>query len=273
MAQPEHRDARAGHLMEVLGATIAWLTDPANWSGPDGIPVRLASTSSSRVVSLLIALAIALPVGLWIGHTGRGAALAVNLANLGPGAAVTGGHRDRAADHGRPSTPSSGSRSTRRHRHGPAGHPADPGEHQRRDHRGRRATSSRPPRRWACAAASSSGGSRSRSRCRSSSAASGVPRAQIVATATLGAIFGRPGWGGYLVEGIAQADDGMVFGGVVLVAALVARVGTAVRGPRPGARVARPAVGRAGRSMVRLRPVARGRTGLILRLHEAAMRS
>ena len=27
--------------MTVITETIAWLTDPANWSGPNGIPVRL----------------------------------------------------------------------------------------------------------------------------------------------------------------------------------------------------------------------------------------
>jgi osmoprotectant transport system permease protein len=34
-------------------------------------------------VSILAATLIALPVGLWIGHTGRGATLAINLANIG----------------------------------------------------------------------------------------------------------------------------------------------------------------------------------------------
>ncbi|MGZ6341356.1 MAG: ABC transporter permease, partial [Candidatus Limnocylindrales bacterium] len=43
---------------------------------------------------------------------------------------------------------------------------------------------------------------------------------QIVATATLGAIFGFGGLGRYLVDGIAQRDDGQIFGGVVLVASL-----------------------------------------------------
>jgi osmoprotectant transport system permease protein len=43
---------------------------------------------------------------------------------------------------------------------------------------------------------------------------------QIVATATLGAIFGGVGLGRYLVEGIAQNDNGKIFGGVTLVAAL-----------------------------------------------------
>jgi osmoprotectant transport system permease protein len=47
---------------------------------------------------------------------------------------------------------------------------------------------------------------------------------QVVATATLGAIFGSGGLGRYLVEGIAQRDDGMTYGGVVLVAGLALAV-------------------------------------------------
>jgi osmoprotectant transport system permease protein len=37
---------------------------------------------------------------------------------------------------------------------------------------------------------------------------------------TLGAIFGSGGLGRFLVEGIAQNDDGKIFGGVALVASL-----------------------------------------------------
>ncbi len=68
--------------MNLLTDTLAWLTDPANWTGPNGIPVRLVEHVAISGVSLAIALAIALPVGLYIGHTGRGAALAINAANL-----------------------------------------------------------------------------------------------------------------------------------------------------------------------------------------------
>jgi osmoprotectant transport system permease protein len=42
----------------------------------------------------------------------------------------------------------------------------------------------------------------------------------IVATANLGAIFGYGGLGRYLVDGVAQHDDGQLFGGVVLAAGL-----------------------------------------------------
>jgi len=44
---------------------------------------------------------------------------------------------------------------------------------------------------------------------------------QIIATATLGAIFGFGGLGRYLVDGIAQRDLGQVLSGTLLVAALV----------------------------------------------------
>jgi osmoprotectant transport system permease protein len=68
--------------MDLLSRTLAWLTDPTHWAGPNGIPVRLMEHAGWSAVSLLIALAIALPVGLWIGHTGRFTWLAVNAANL-----------------------------------------------------------------------------------------------------------------------------------------------------------------------------------------------
>jgi len=68
--------------MDVLSQTIAWLTDPVNWSGPNGIPIRMAEHIAISGVSLVIALAIGLPIGLWIGHTGRHTTLAVNSANL-----------------------------------------------------------------------------------------------------------------------------------------------------------------------------------------------
>ncbi|MEX2547916.1 MAG: ABC transporter permease [Chloroflexota bacterium] len=66
----------------LITETIAWLSDPAHWSGPNGIPNRLGEHVALSAVSLLIAMAIALPIGLYIGHTNRGAAVAVNSANL-----------------------------------------------------------------------------------------------------------------------------------------------------------------------------------------------
>jgi osmoprotectant transport system permease protein len=69
--------------MNVVNEVIAWLTDPAQWSGPDGIPVRTLQHLWYAVLATVIAAAISLPIGVYIGHTGRGAVFAVNLTNLG----------------------------------------------------------------------------------------------------------------------------------------------------------------------------------------------
>ena len=69
--------------MEFLGQVLAWYTDPANWSGNNGIPLRLWQHLSLSVASLAAGVAIALPIGLYIGHTGRGARAAVAVSNIG----------------------------------------------------------------------------------------------------------------------------------------------------------------------------------------------
>jgi osmoprotectant transport system permease protein len=69
--------------MNVVNEVIAWLTDQAQWSGPDGIPVRTLQHLWYSLLATAIAAAIALPIGVYIGHTGRGATFAVNLTNLG----------------------------------------------------------------------------------------------------------------------------------------------------------------------------------------------
>lgn len=68
--------------MDAVSQTLSYLTDPAHWSGPNSIPVRLAEHVAISGVSLLLALLIALPIGLWIGHTGRWTTVAVNSANV-----------------------------------------------------------------------------------------------------------------------------------------------------------------------------------------------
>jgi osmoprotectant transport system permease protein len=69
--------------MDVVNQVIGWLTDPAQWSGPAGIPVRTLQHLWYSLLATAIAAAIALPIGIFIGHTGRGALFAVNLTNLG----------------------------------------------------------------------------------------------------------------------------------------------------------------------------------------------
>jgi osmoprotectant transport system permease protein len=60
--------------------TFAWLTDPAHWSGSSGIGIRLLEHLQYSGLVLVIAAAIAVPAGLYIGHTGRGRVVAVAVA-------------------------------------------------------------------------------------------------------------------------------------------------------------------------------------------------
>lgn len=63
--------------MNQLAAAWQWILDPAHWAGPDGIPVRMWEHLWYTFAAVGIAAAIAIPIGLAIGHTGRGRALAV----------------------------------------------------------------------------------------------------------------------------------------------------------------------------------------------------
>ena len=58
-----------------------WVTTSANWHGSDSIPQQLVAHLGYSFLPLLIAALIAVPLGVLIGHTGRGAVLVVNLAN------------------------------------------------------------------------------------------------------------------------------------------------------------------------------------------------
>ncbi|MET7436422.1 ABC transporter permease [Streptomyces sp. NPDC004082] len=70
-------------MYELFKNLGGWLTSGDQWSGTDGIAHRLAEHLQYSLLATLVAAAIALPVGLLIGHTGRGAFLAINLASFG----------------------------------------------------------------------------------------------------------------------------------------------------------------------------------------------
>jgi len=54
-----------------LGAIWGWFTDPANWQGTDGVPNRVLEHLFYTGLTLLIALLVAVPLGAWVGHSGR----------------------------------------------------------------------------------------------------------------------------------------------------------------------------------------------------------
>ncbi len=67
--------------MTFLTDVWRWFGQSANWHGDDGIPHRLVEHLGYSGLALLLAALVALPLGLLIGHTGRGGLLVVNLAN------------------------------------------------------------------------------------------------------------------------------------------------------------------------------------------------
>jgi osmoprotectant transport system permease protein len=68
--------------MTFLHNAWSWLRSSANWHGSDGIPVRVLQHLGFSGLALLIAALIAVPLGVAIGHTGRGSFIIVNLANV-----------------------------------------------------------------------------------------------------------------------------------------------------------------------------------------------
>lgn len=209
--------------MNLIESTVAWLTDATNWAGSGGIPTRLAEHLALSGVSLAIAMAVAIPVGIWIGHTGRFTSAAINTSNVGralPSLALIGIVLPITAA----IDPQLGFKvyptliamivlaippilvNTQA---GIAGVDRDLVEAGRA--MGMREGELIRGLELPVALPAIVAGVRSAA-------------VQVVATLTLGAIFGSGGLGRYLVEGIAQRDDGMTFGGVVLVAALALAV-------------------------------------------------
>jgi osmoprotectant transport system permease protein len=209
--------------VNLVETTLAWLADASHWTGAGGIPARLVEHLVLSGISLAIAVAVALPIGIWIGHTGRFASLAVNVANIWralPSLALIGlvlpitaaidpqlgfkvyptliamvvlavppilvNARAGIADVDRDLVEAGRAMGMRE------------GQVVRRVE-------------LPLALPAMVAGIRSAA-------------VQVVATLTLGAIFGGGGLGRFLVEGIAQRDDGMTFGGVVLVGALALAV-------------------------------------------------
>jgi osmoprotectant transport system permease protein len=69
--------------MGVAAEAFDWLTDPANWAGTAGIGHRMLEHVQISAMTVLAAGLVAIPAGLYIGHTGRGRLLVVTLSNAG----------------------------------------------------------------------------------------------------------------------------------------------------------------------------------------------
>ena len=58
--------------MNILLDALNWLAVPAHWLGESGILVRATEHLGLTLLIVALAALIALPLGTWIGHTGRG---------------------------------------------------------------------------------------------------------------------------------------------------------------------------------------------------------
>jgi len=64
-----------------MNEVIEWFSDPYNWRGFGGVPVRLGQHLQYSAIALLVAVVIAVPIGAAVGHTRRGGFLVVGFAN------------------------------------------------------------------------------------------------------------------------------------------------------------------------------------------------
>jgi osmoprotectant transport system permease protein len=211
--------------MNGIESIIDFFSDGANWAGPGGISTRLVEHIVLAVLAVAMAAVVALPLGAYIGHTGRLQLLGINLANIGravPSYAVmvmvfpvalamapTLGYDPRLGLTFLPifvamvllaippilvATYAGISEVDR-----------DIVESAR----GMGLTEMQTLRRVELPLASAVmvGGFR-------------IATLQVIATATLGAILSGGGLGRYIIDGMARNEDGMLYAGVILVAGL-----------------------------------------------------
>ena len=69
--------------MHTFVDVLHWLTDSAHWTGPTGIPLRIGEHLELSVVSVGLAAAVAIPLGLVVGHIRKFEFLAVSIVNVG----------------------------------------------------------------------------------------------------------------------------------------------------------------------------------------------
>lgn len=69
--------------MDGLMSVWQWLTDPAHWTGPNGIPVRTLETLYISAVAMIIAIVLAFPIGMLTGHFRRFGTFVTNVGVIG----------------------------------------------------------------------------------------------------------------------------------------------------------------------------------------------
>ncbi len=60
-----------------------WFRDGDHWHGANGVPELMLQHFLLTLASVVLAIAVGLPLALWLGHRRHGGTLAVNLTNIG----------------------------------------------------------------------------------------------------------------------------------------------------------------------------------------------
>lgn len=60
---------------------VDWFLDPAHWTGAESIQIEVGLHLLYSGISLAVALIIAVPLGIYVGYTGRGEVVVAGLAN------------------------------------------------------------------------------------------------------------------------------------------------------------------------------------------------
>ena len=68
--------------MNYLRQGFVWLNDPLNWTNPGGLLDRLVEHLQISFFAVLLACAIGWPLGIWLGHRGKGGGAVIAVANL-----------------------------------------------------------------------------------------------------------------------------------------------------------------------------------------------
>jgi osmoprotectant transport system permease protein len=75
-------DQTGGRAVNTIIDGLQWVTTADNWGGRRGLGHAIVQHLWYSFVATVAAMAIALPIGLWIGHTGRGRLVAANVTGL-----------------------------------------------------------------------------------------------------------------------------------------------------------------------------------------------
>ena len=71
-----------GAFVNAFSDAFLYLNDPFNWTRPNGILDLLREHVTISLVAVLVAMALALPLGIWLGTSGRGGGAIVVISNV-----------------------------------------------------------------------------------------------------------------------------------------------------------------------------------------------